>query len=99
MAVLDSGLTPGLGIEPFVVASLDSLDPDAPISDSMGHGTQMALIATGMITPDSSAEKNADHFVPIIPVNIFDDQGLTTTFTLMQSIDFALHNNARVLSV
>jgi len=99
VAVLDSGLTPGLGIEPFVVASLDSLDPDAPLSDSMGHGTQMALIATGMITPDGSAEKSSDNFVPIIPIKIFDDQGLTSTFSLVQSIDFALHNNARVISL
>lgn len=99
VAILDSGLIPGFGIESFVVASLNPLDPDAPLSDSMGHGTQMAMITTGMITPDGAAEKSADNFVPIIPVRIFDDQGLTSTFTLMQSIDFALHNNARVISL
>ena len=99
VAILDSGLAPGLGIEPFVVASLDPLDPDASLSDSIGHGTQMALIATGMITPDGAAEKSTDNFVPIIPIRIFDDQGLTSTFTLVQSIDFALHNNARVISL
>jgi hypothetical protein len=99
VAILDSGLVPGLGIEPFVVASLDPLDPDAPLSDSMGHGTQMAMIATGMITPDGSAEKSADNFVPIIPIRIFDDQGLTSNFTLIQSVDFALQNNARVISL
>lgn len=99
VAILDSGLTPGLGIEPFVVASLNSLEQETSLSDSMGHGTQMALIATGMITPDGAAAKDADGFVPIIPVKIFDDQGLTSTFTLARSIDFALQNNARVLSL
>jgi hypothetical protein len=99
VAVLDSGLIPDFGIDSFVVASLDLLDPDAPLSDSMGHGTQMAMIATGMITPEGAAEKITDTFVPIIPIRIFDDQGLTSNFTLIQSVDFALHNNARVISL
>jgi len=98
VAVLDSGLMPGLGLEPFVVTALDSLHPDEPISDAMGHGTQMAMLATGMITPEG-AGKHAEDYVPVIPVKIFDDQGLTTNYTLIQSIDFALDNNARVISL
>jgi len=99
VAILDSGLIPDLGVDPFVLTSLDSLDPEAQISDSMGHGTQMAMIATGMVTPDGASKQSTDDFVPIIPVKIFDEQGLTSNFTLMQSLDFAMQNNARVISL
>ena len=99
VGILDSGLISGLGVDPFVVTALDSLNPDKPISDSMGHGTQMAMIATGMIRPDGAPGDSAETFVPVIPVKIFDDQGLSTTYSLIQSVDFVLNNNARVISL
>jgi hypothetical protein len=99
VAILDSGLRSGLGLDSLVVTSLDSVHPDAPLSDSMGHGTQMALIATGMITPDGAAAASEDKYASIIPIKIFDDQGLTSNFTLIQSINFALNNGARVISL
>jgi hypothetical protein len=99
VAILDSGLVPGTGVDPFVTTSLDPMHPESPISDSMGHGTQMAMIATGMITPAGVMKKNSEDYVSIIPVKIFDEQGLTSNFTLIQSLDFAMNNGARVVSL
>ena len=98
IAVVDSGLRADAGLDKFVLASLDALDPDKPISDTGGHGTQMALIAAGVVKPmgvkgDSVAQ------TPIIPIKAFDENGFTSNFLLMESIDFALKNGARVMSL
>ncbi len=99
VAVLDSGLFPGYGLEEYVTTSYDPLHPDLPLSDSMGHGTQMAFIATGMVIPDGVTAA-ADHtMAPVIPIKIFDDEGLTSNYTLLQSIDFARQHNGRILSL
>ncbi len=99
VAILDSGLVPGLGLDPLVTTSLDPMNPEAPISDSMGHGTQMAMIASGMVTPAGVMKNNSEEYVSIIPVKIFDQQGLTSNFTLIRSLDFALRNGAGVVSL
>ena len=98
IAVIDSGLRADAGLDKFVLASFDALDPDKPISDTGGHGTQMALIAAGVVKPmgvkgDSVAQ------TPIIPIKAFDENGFTSNFLLMESIDFALKNGARVMSL
>ena len=98
IAVIDSGLRADAGLDKFVLASLDALNPDKPISDTGGHGTQMALIAAGVVKPmgvkgDSVAQ------TPIIPIKAFDENGFTSNFLLMESIDFALKNGARVMSL
>jgi thermitase len=98
IAVIDSGLRADAGLDKFVLASLDALDPDKPISDTGGHGTQMALIAAGVVKPigvkgDSGAQ------TPIIPIKAFDENGFTSNFLLMQSMEFALKHGARVMSL
>lgn len=98
VAVLDSGLFSGFGLEEYVSASYDPLHPNQPISDSMGHGTQMAMIATGMIQPDGNSPSDGEA-TPVIPIKIFDDQGLTSNYTLLQSISFAQTHGGRVLSL
>ncbi len=98
VAVLDSGLLPGSGLEEYVAASLDAVSPEDSLTDGLGHGTQMALIASGAISPYGvSAGENES--VPIIPIRVFDDNGVTTNFSMMRSIDFALENGAKVLSM
>lgn len=99
VAILDSGLTAGQGVEPFVVASLNPFDADAPLTDTLGHGTQMAMLATGMVTPIGGSEIGSDNSVSIIPVKIFNEQGLTTNFTLIESVKFALENNVSIISL
>ena len=86
------------GLEDLVLASFDAIEPDQPISDSLGHGTQMAMVAAGVISPFGIEEKN-DSNNPIIPIRVFDDDGVTTNFDLMKSILFAVDNGARVMSL
>ncbi len=96
IAVIDSGLMADAGLGKFVLASLDALDPDKPISDTAGHGTQMALIAAGVVKPIGV---KGDTQTPIIPIKAFDENGFTSNFLLMQSVDFAIEHGARVMSL
>ena len=98
IAVIDSGLRADAGLDRFVLASLDALDPDKPISDTGGHGTQMALIAAGVVKPMGVKGESVAQ-TAIIPIKAFDENGFTSNFLLMQSIDFALKNGARVMSL
>ena len=98
VAVIDSGLRADAGLDKFVLASLDALNPDKPIADTEGHGTQMALIAAGVVKP-MGAQSDSMAQTPIIPIKAFDENGFTSNFLLMESIDFALKNGARVMSL
>ncbi len=99
VAVLDSGLLRNAGLEPYIYSSLDALHPGQPISDAMGHGTQMAMIASGMITPDGAQPDPDGGHVPVIAVRIFDEQGRSTSYTLLNSVNYALDSGARVISL
>ncbi|MBW2485756.1 MAG: S8 family serine peptidase, partial [Deltaproteobacteria bacterium] len=98
IAILDSGLAADASLEKFVLSSLDVMAPTAPISDTLGHGTQMALIATGVVKPYGFVDDN-DSYIPIIPIRAFDDNGFTTDLMILDAINFALENNARILSL
>jgi thermitase len=98
IAVLDSGLAPGNLPSEYVLATRDALNPDEPISDFLGHGTQMALIAAGIVTPFGVKENN-DNANPIIAIRAFDENGFTSSVALMNGIDIALANGARVVSL
>jgi hypothetical protein len=98
VAVLDSGLMAGAGLEDRVLASLDAVDPDMPITDGLGHGTQMALLAAGLVDP-LGAPPEADDDVPLVAIRAFDDKGFTSNFAVMRAIDFARNSGARVLSL
>lgn len=96
--MLDTGLDPDSVPQEYVLASFDALDPDESISDSLGHGTQMALIAAGVVKP-YGVRTESDTSTPVLPIRVFDDNGYTSSFTIMSSIDFALQNGARVMSL
>ena len=98
IAVLDTGLGTDSGLDDLVLASLDALNPDESLSDSLGHGSQMALIAAGVVKP-SGVDKESETHSPIIPIRVFDDNGFTSNFTIMRSIDFSLKHGARVMSL
>ncbi|KPJ98126.1 MAG: hypothetical protein AMJ60_09355 [Desulfobacterales bacterium SG8_35] len=98
IAILDSGLADNAGLDKFVLASLDVMNPDTPITDTLGHGTQMAFIASGIVKPYGSVAEN-EAYIPIIPIRAFDDTGFTTDIKILDSINFALANNARVMSL
>jgi len=98
VAVLDSGYRPSASLGEQVVASLDALAPGESISDPEGHGTRMTQIAAGAVAPYGARDQEMGP-APVIAVRAFDDNGFTTNFTLMESIDFALENGARVMSL
>ncbi len=98
VAILDSGLSERPELDSIVRASLNTVDEDALMNDSLGHGTQMALIASGVIEPHGTAEGNGE-LIPIIPIKIFDESGFVTSQSILESIDFALQNEARVMSL
>ncbi len=97
VAVLDTGLMQTPGLNNAVVASYNAIDPELPISDTQGHGTQMALIASGIAPLLGDAASAAD--VPVVPIRVFDDNGYASSFGLMQSMLFALDHQARVISL
>lgn len=97
IAILDSGLAANSGLDGVVLAGIDALDPTRPLTDNQGHGTQMALISSGAISPDGiTASSDA---MPVIPIRTFNDQGMTTSLNLTRSIDFAVQNGAKVISM
>jgi len=98
VAVIDSGLSPQVRMDRHVLASLDAMNPDRSISDEEGHGTQMALIAAGVVKP-LGMKGDTEAQASIIPIRAFDDNGFTSNFILMQSIEFAAKHGARVMSL
>jgi hypothetical protein len=99
VAILDTGLTPDSALENLVLTSLDIFYPNEPISDSLGHGTQMALIAAGVVRPGGVGAAYSETYSPIIPIRVFDDNGFTSNYHIMHSIGFALNHRARVMSL
>ena len=98
VAVMDSGLLPDFASSPFVQAAYDAVSPGAEVGDELGHGTQMALIAAGAVNPlGAGSESPAGS--PVIAIRAFDDNGFTSTYTLMRGIDYAVQQGARVLSL
>ncbi len=98
VAVIDSGLFRDYLSAPYVVASFNCLDPDEPISDSSGHGTQMAMIAGGAVTP-AGADYGSDTFNPVIAIKGFDEDGYISSYDLLNGVEFAMNNGARVMSL
>jgi hypothetical protein len=81
-----------------IVASYDALNPGSSLNDPAGHGTQMAMIASGAIFPGGVPPGEAEG-VPVIAVRTFDDNGNTSNFALMRAIDYAIAQGARVINL
>ncbi|MBR9987399.1 MAG: hypothetical protein KFF68_15965, partial [Desulfosarcina sp.] len=74
VAVMDSGLRSDYKNSPFVQATYDAVSPGAEVSDELGHGTQMTLIAAGAVNP-LGAGSNASAGSPVVAIRAFDDNG------------------------
>ncbi|MDP2645391.1 MAG: S8/S53 family peptidase [Desulfobacterales bacterium] len=98
IAILDTGLALDAGLQDLILATLDVLNPNDQISDSLGHGTQMALIASGAVKP-LGVSGDSKSYRPVIAIRAFDDSGLISSYDLMKSVDFAIHSGARVMSL
>ncbi|MCO5045637.1 MAG: S8 family serine peptidase [Kiritimatiellae bacterium] len=97
LAILDSGLLGGVGLDGAVVGEYNALFPDAGMGDPQGHGTQMALVAAGLIQPRGAAA--VDEGVPLLAVRAFDENGATSNFALMRALQYAIDKGARVVNL
>ncbi len=98
IAILDSGITPDAGLEGLILGTLNAVDPTDSAADALGHGTQMAYIASGMIKPQG-VDANTGARIPILAIKVFDENGYTSNYSIMQSIQFAAENGASVISM
>jgi hypothetical protein len=99
LAVLDSGLLPEQDLVAGVVGRYDAISPDRALGDPDGHGTQMALIASGAIAPGGAPSPGAVEGVPVVAIRAFDDKGVTSNYALMRSINYAIEQGARVANL
>ncbi|HMO52459.1 MAG TPA: S8 family serine peptidase [Kiritimatiellia bacterium] len=97
VAVLDSGLRALSELDGLVVGRFDAIQPERRLDDRAGHGTQMALIASGAIPPGGVAGDNVG--VPIVAIRAFDDNGYTSSYTMMRAIQQAATEGARVVNM
>lgn len=58
----------------------------------------MSLIASGVVHPLGTAGEQ-EYAQPIVVVRAFDDNGFTSNYTLMRSIDYALASDVQVVSM
>ncbi len=98
IAVLDSGITAGSLPAALTVAPFNAIDPGAGVDDRIGHGTHMALIASGRAIPAGAGETNTTG-VPVIPIKIFDENGITSNFTVIRALSHAAAHGAKVVSL
>ena len=96
VAVLDTGLSPDLAFGALLRGGLDAIRPDASLTDTDGHGTQMALLASGVVAPSGVT---AGDLQPFVAVRAFDDAGVATSDGILRSIEFAQSSGAKVLSL
>jgi hypothetical protein len=97
VAVFDSGLDPNYANLPYIRGSYNALDPAANMDDPSGHGTLVSLIASGAITPIGAEASETG--VPVLAVKVFDENGMTSSDTIMRAIDYALNSDISVINL
>lgn len=98
VAVMDSGLLEDYESNPYVQGAFDAVSPGAPVNDLLGHGTQMALIAAGVVNP-LGVEKETAATSSVVAIRVIGDGGFTSDYTLIRGIDYAIQEEARVISL
>ncbi len=97
VAVLDSGLDPQAGLSSVISAGWDAIDPDRPLSDPAGHGTQMAFLAAGLIPADGAGTTGGS--LPVVSVRAFDEEGKTSNFAIIQALAYVAQAGAKVVNM
>jgi len=98
VAVMDSGLLADYENSPYVQGTYDAVSPGAAINDLQGHGTQMALIAAGVVNP-VGVKTDTVAGSPVVVIRVIGDNGFTSNYTLIRGIDYAIQEEARVISL
>ena len=97
VAVFDSGLDPQYANLSVIRGTYDAVDPSAEISDSLGHGTLTALVAAGVITPEGATA--AETGVPVLAIRTFDENGMTSSDTLMRALEYAASSGVKIVNM
>lgn len=97
VAVLDSGLDPRAGLSTVVSAGWDAVDPGRPLTDPEGHGTQMAFLASGLVSAAGLA--SSDGTLPVVSIRTFDEEGKTSNFAILQALAYAAKAGAKVVNM
>jgi thermitase len=97
VAILDSGLSPDSSLSPLVTAGWDAVNPDQILSDSEGHGTQMAYLASGLMAANGMS--SAEELLPVVAVRAFDEDGKTSNFAIIQALAYAKQAGATVVNM
>ncbi len=96
VAVLDTGF--GISGDPLV-SWLDAIDASTEPIDQQGHGTQMALLAEGAIEPWGSSPPGLYPLLPVLSVRISGSDAYVAGDTLMRSLQAAIDQDIRVISL
>lgn len=99
VAVMDSGIGTDYENRQFVAGVFDAVSPGTSARDQLGHGTQMALIASGQVNPLGLDEATAGPGSSVVAIRGIDDNGFTSNYTMIRAIDYAIEKEARVLSL
>ena len=99
VAVFDSGLTNLDQLNEVIAGTYDSVQPGRAMSDPLGHGTQMALVASGAILPGGAEADTARDATPVLAIRSFDDNGRASNFSLLRAIDYTVEQGGRVISM
>ncbi|MEN7973376.1 MAG: S8 family serine peptidase [Verrucomicrobiota bacterium] len=97
VAVFDSGLDPQYANLSVIRGTYDAVDPSAEISDSLGHGTLTSLVAAGVITPEGATA--AETGVPVLAIRTFDENGMTSSDTLMRALEYAANSGVKIINM
>ena len=97
IGVFDTGLDPAYVQSPYILGAYDAIDPAAEITDANGHGTVASLVAAGVITP-AGADK-PESGVPVLAVRVFDDNGMTSSGTIMRAFNYAAESGVKIISM
>lgn len=97
VAVLDSGLDPRAGLSAVVSAGWDAVDPGRALADPLGHGTQMAYLASGLLSAEGAG--TAADTLPVVSVRAFDEDGKTSNFAIIQALAYAAQAGAKVVNM
>ena len=98
IAVMDSGLMSGYSEDGFIAGTFDAVFPGTEMSDDLGHGTQMALIAAGVVIPLGGDDDQAEVY-QVTAIRSLDNEGATSLSTLIKGVDYAVQSGADVLSL
>ncbi len=99
VAILDSGLRPYTQMDALIAGRYDALNPDRTLTDPLGHGTQMALLACGLIQPEETGSDLDRTGLPVVAIKAFDDNGYASSYSLMQSLNYAIGQDARAVNM